>query len=130
MVAFYPLGRLFDPSVGGTPRGSLVTELLIGFIGGVIMSPIGAGIGALVGHRLRFQRLRRRHHLMIIGLSTLSGVGVFVALNGGLIDERGSIDSLQHVVALSVLAWLVGVVTYSLIRRALAHVVGCSSIRP
>jgi Sec-independent protein secretion pathway component TatC len=40
MIVFYPLGRLFDPSVGGTPRGSLRTELLVGFVGVVIISAI------------------------------------------------------------------------------------------
>jgi hypothetical protein len=63
-----PLGRLFDPSVGGTPRGSLTAELLVGFV-------------------------------------------------GGFIDEHGSTDSLQFVIALGVLGWLVGAVAYSLVRR-------------
>jgi hypothetical protein len=33
-----------------------------------------------------------------------------VSANGGFIDEGGSTDSLQYVIALGVLGWLVGVV--------------------
>ena len=123
MIVFYPLGRLFDPSVGGTPRGSLRTELLVGFVGGVIISPVGAGIGALVGQRLRLERLQPRHHAVVLMVSMLISVGTFVALNGGFIDDRGSTEALQHVIALGVLGWLVGAVAYSLVRRTCLYAV-------
>jgi hypothetical protein len=116
MVVFYPLGRLFDPSVGGTPRGTLASEVVLGFIGGVMISPIGAGFGALVGNRLRLRPLRSNDVLALLLLPVAIGVAMFVALNGGLIDERGSTDALQHVLALSLLAWFVGIVGYSVAR--------------
>jgi hypothetical protein len=116
MVVFYPLGRLFDPSVGGTPRGSLASEVVLGFIGGVLISPVGAGVGALVGSRLRLRPLRTSDVFGLLLLPVVIGVVMFVALNGGLIDERGSTDALQHVLGLSVLAWLVGIVAYSVTR--------------
>ncbi|MEI6402245.1 MAG: hypothetical protein WCP59_08665 [Actinomycetota bacterium] len=121
MTVFYPLGRLFDPSAGGTPRGSLTTELLVGFVGGVIISPVGAGIGALVGQRLRLKQLQPRHHAVVLMVSMLISVGTFIALNGGFIDDRGSTDSLQLAVALGVLGWLVGAVACSLVRRTFLY---------
>lgn len=121
MVVFYPLGRLFDPSVGGTPRGSLASEVVLGFIGGVMISPVGAGFGALVGSRLRLRPLGTNEVLALVLLPVAIGVAMFVALNGGLIDERGSTDALQHVLALSVLAWLVGIVGYSVARLCFVH---------
>lgn len=60
--------------------------------------------------------LERRHHAALVTSSATIAVGIFVALNGGVIDEHGSTDSLQLVIALAVLVWLVGVVTYSLVR--------------
>ena len=51
-------------------------------------------------------------------LSAGIGFGIFAALNGGLIDDRGSTDSLQFVMALSALAWFVAVVAYSVVRYA------------
>jgi hypothetical protein len=54
--------------------------------------------------------------LALLLLPVAVGVAMFVALNGGLIDERGSTDSLQHVLALSVLAWFVGIMGYSVAR--------------
>ena len=129
MTVFFPFGRLFDPLVGGTPRGSLASELLLGFIGGVVISPVGAGVGALVGRHLQLRRLRPRCLAGLIMLSAGVGVGIFVALNGGFIDERGSSDSLQHVIALSVLAWFAGVATYSVARRAfLDDELDCSGV--
>jgi hypothetical protein len=116
MVVFYPLGRLFDPSVGGMPRGSLASEVVLGFIGGVMISPIGAGFGALVGSRLRLRPLRIDDVLALLLLPVAIGVAMFVPLNGGLIDERGSTDALHHVLALSLLAWFVGIVGYSVAR--------------
>ena len=118
MTVFFPVGRLFDPSVGGTPRGSLASDLLLGFVGGVLISPVGAGIGALVGHRLQLRQLRPTHLAGLIMLSAGIGFGIFAALNGGLIDDRGSTDSLQFVMALSALAWFVAVVAYSVVRYA------------
>jgi hypothetical protein len=56
-------------------------------------------------------------------VSLLISVGTFVALNGGFIDERGSTDSLQWVIALGVLGWAVGVVAYSLVRRTFLYAV-------
>ena len=53
----------------------------------------------------------------------LISVGTFVALNGGFIDERGSTDSLQWVIALGVLGWSVGAVAYSLVRRTCLYAV-------
>ncbi len=117
----FPLGRLFDPSVGGTPRGSLASEVVLGFIGGVVISPVGAGVGAVVGRRLRLRSLSPSDLVGLILLTAAIGIGFFVALNGGLIDESGSINSLQFVLALSVLAWLVGVVGYSVVRLLLLH---------
>jgi hypothetical protein len=128
MTVFYPLGRLFDPSVGGTPRGRLSTELLVGFVGGVIISPVGAGIGALVGQRLRLEQLQPRHHSVVLMVSMLISVGTFVALNGGFIDDRGSTDSLQLAVALGVLGWLVGAVAYSLVRRTFLYALRRSNV--
>jgi hypothetical protein len=43
------------------------------------------------------------------------------ALNGGFIDDRGSTDSLQFVIALGVLGWLVGAVASLLGRRTFLY---------
>jgi hypothetical protein len=56
-------------------------------------------------------------------VSMLISVGTFVALNGGFIDDRGSTEALQHVIALGVLGWLVGAVAYSLVRRTCLYAV-------
>jgi len=128
MIGFYPIGRLFDPSVGGTPRGSLSTELGVGFVGGVILSPVGACVGALIGYRLQLEPLRPRHHAGVIALSVLISVGIFVALNGGFIYEEGTADVLLHCLAMGVLGWFVGAVAYSLARRALLYAVPVTNV--
>ena len=96
-------------------------DLLVGFVGGVIISPVGSGIGAPVGQRLRLEQLQPRHHAVVLMVSMLISVGTFVALNGGFIDERGSTDLLHFVIALGVLGWLVGAVAYSLVRRTFLY---------
>lgn len=120
-MVFFPLGRLFDPSVGGTPHGSLASEVVLGFIGGLVISPVGAVFGALVGRRLLFRPLRAIEVLALMFLPAAIGIGLFVVVNGGLIDEGESTDSVQFVLALSALSWLVGVVCYSVARLLLVR---------
>ncbi len=60
MLAFYPLARLFDRSAGGDEPTGLATDFAIGAMGGVLLGPVAAGIGAVVGLCLGNRRIGPR----------------------------------------------------------------------
>lgn len=120
MPAFFPLGRLFDPTVGGEDEEEalgLAAEMAFGFAAGVMLSPIALAIGAIVGWRLEGRPTSWRDRGRLVGLTIVIGVALFALLNRGLIDESGSTDSLQFVVTLGALCGVVAVVVYEVICR-------------
>lgn len=120
MPAFYPFGRLFDPSVGGDVPYSLAHDLLLGLVLGVTVSPLAAVIGALVGWglwRLGIHRVGWRVAAMLVALAAVLTTCLFVALNRGLRDEDGSAASFQHIVSLGTIAGIVAVTVHQVVRR-------------
>jgi hypothetical protein len=117
MPAFYPLARLFDPSAGGDEPTGLVTELAIGAVGGVLLSPVAAAIGAVVGLRIGNRRVGPGVTGALVAVAIGLAVCVFVALNGGLIDESGSASSLLFVTVLGALAGAAAVMVFVGARR-------------
>jgi hypothetical protein len=117
MPAFFPLGRLFDPSVGGDEPVGLATELALGAGGGVLLSPVAAVIGAIVGLRLGNRQIGLRVAASLVAMAIGLAVCLFVALNRGLIDESGSISSLLFVTTLGALAGTVAVLIYAGLRQ-------------
>lgn len=117
MPAFYPLARLFDPSAGGGEPTGLATDLAIGAMGGVLLSPVAAGIGAVVGLCLGNRRIGPRVVGALVTVAIGLAVCVFVALNGGLIDESGSTGSLLFVITLGALAGAASIFILAGVRR-------------
>lgn len=117
MPAFFPLARLFDPSAGGDPPSGLATDLIIGAMGGVLLSPVAAAIGAILGQRIGNRRIRPRMAGALVAIAVGLAVVVFVAMNGGLIDESGSISSLLFVTTLGALAGTAAVLIFVGARR-------------
>lgn len=117
MPSFYPLARLFDPSAGGDVPTGLAVELAIGAAGGVLLSPVAAAIGAIVGVRIGDRRLGPGLAGALVAMAVGLAVCVFVALNGALIDESGSFSSLLFVVTLGGLAGAAAVAIFVGARR-------------
>ena len=117
MPAFYPLARLFDPSAGGDAPTGLATELAIGAMGGVLVSPVAAGIGAVVGLRLGNRRIGPGMVGALVAVAVGLAVCVFVAMNGGLIDESGSTSSLLFVATIGAIAGAASVLIFAGVRR-------------
>ena len=120
MPAFYPLARVFDPSAGGDGNEGLATELALGLIGGVLLSPIAAVIGAFIGRRIHDRRLEVKVVGAVFAVAVIVAVSLFVALNGGLIDESGSISSLHFVTTLGAIAAAVAVSIFAALRGAIS----------
>lgn len=115
---FYPLGRVFDPTIGGDEPIGLLAELALGFIAGVVLSPVAAAVGAIVGRWLGGRRIGVRLAIVVTAVSTAAAISLFVALNRGrLVDENGTYESLQFVVVLGVLAGIVGVALHEAAHR-------------
>jgi hypothetical protein len=117
MPVFYPLARVFDPSAGGDVPYGLATEIKWGAMGGVLLSPVAAGIGAILGLRMSNRRIGLRVVGSLIAVAVGLAVSVFIAMNGGLIDESGSISSLLFVTTLGVLAGTAAVMIFAGLRR-------------
>lgn len=120
MPAFYPLARVFDPTAGGDGNEGLTTDLAIGLIGGVLLSPFAAGIGAFLGWRIHDRRLSARVVGAVVAVAVGVAVSLFVALNGGLINESGSISSLLFVTTLGALAAAVAASIFAALRRVVS----------
>ncbi|MFK7920167.1 MAG: hypothetical protein AB8G14_18995 [Ilumatobacter sp.] len=120
MPFFYPFGRIFDPTVGGDTPTGLLTELTLGFIGGVVLSPIAGIIGGVVAFLLGGRRIGPVTAVVLIVLAVAFAIGLFAALNGGLVDDDdGSLASLRWAAALGSLAGSVAVAFYVLAQRPL-----------
>ena len=117
MPAFFPLARLFDPSAGGDGPSGLGTDLMIGAMGGVLLSPVAAAIGAVLGRRIGNRRVGPLAAGALVAITIVLAVCVFVAMNGGFIDESGSISSLLFVTTLGALAGLAAVSIFVVARR-------------
>ena len=117
MPAFYPLARVFDPSAGGDVPYRLSTDLMIGAVMGVLLSPVAAGFGAVVGLRLGNRRIGPRAVGSLVAVAIGLAVCVFVVLNGGLIDESGSVSSLLFVTTLGALAGTASVLIFAGLRQ-------------
>jgi hypothetical protein len=117
MPAFYPLARVFDPSAGGDVASPPYTDLMIGAVMGVLLSPVAAGIGAVAGLRLGSRRIGTRAVGSLVAVAIGLAVFVFVALNGGLIDESGSIRSQLFVTTLGGLAGTAAIVIFAGLRQ-------------
>ncbi len=117
MPAFYPLARLFDPSAGGDVPYGLATELKWGAMGGVLLSPVAAGIGAALGLRLGNRRIGLRVAGSLVAVAIGLAVCVSVAMNGSFIDESGSIGSLLFVTTLGALAGTAAVLIFATTAR-------------
>jgi len=120
MPAFYPLARVFDPTAGGDVPYPLSTDLKIGAVMGALLSPVAAGIGAVLGLRIGNRRIRLRLAGSLIAVAPGPAVCFFVALNGGLIDESGSISSLLFVTTLGALAGTVSVSIFASLRQVVS----------
>ena len=109
MPFFYPLGRVFDPTIGGDTPSSLLSDLVLGSIGGVLLSPVAA----LFGSGFAFVLYGRRIGPFAVSVLTASASGLAVAfwyiLNGGFADETGSLAPLMWIAVLGALAGLVSV---------------------
>lgn len=115
---FYPLGRVFDPTVGGDQPVRLLAELALGFIAGVILSPVAAAVGAIVGRWLGGRRIGVRLAVIVTAVSTASAIALFLALGRGqLVDENGSYDMLRYTLVLGVLAAAAGICLYEAAHR-------------
>ena len=119
MTVFYPFGRLFDPTIGGDEPTTLAADLMLGFGGGVFLSPLPAAIGGVIGWRLGDRRLGPALALGIIGLSALIGVALWAALGGVADDASG----WPFPAALGVLAGVVAVGAHQAIGRWILPVV-------
>jgi hypothetical protein len=86
-------------------------------MGGVLLSPVAAGIGAILGLRMSNRRIGLRVVGSLIAVAVGLAVSVFIAMNGGLIDESGSISSLLFVTTLGVLAGTAAVMIFAGLRR-------------
>ncbi len=128
MPFFYPFGRLFDPTVGGDTPISLGVELALGFVGGVLLTPVAALVGAAVGFILNGRRIGPVIGLVLIASASALPVCLLVALNGGFVDENVSLRSLQWVAALGALGGTVAVAFYSLARQRVIPKLGSAGI--
>ena len=104
MPAFYPLARLIDPSAGGDEPTGLVTELALGAVGSVLLSPAAAVVGAVIGVRIGDRRIGPGAAGALVAMAVGLAACLFVAMNRGLIDESGSVGSLLFVSVLGALA--------------------------
>jgi len=118
MPFFYPFGRVFDPAVGGDTPSGLLTELTLGFVGGIILAPLAGLIGAAVAYCLGERRVGAVGSVLLVMLATAMAIGLLVAFNGGFVDEAGSLKSLQWIAALGALAGSAAVCTYQIAQRA------------
>ena len=123
MPGFYPLGRLFDPSVGGDQPVGLATELVLGTIGGLLLSPLAAGIGAFVGWCVGGRSLTVLRAAGLIASAALLAVGLLSALSGGQVDDAGSTNSLRF-------AGVHGALAGTVFSQTFAHFPGVSRTPP
>lgn len=119
MPFFYPLGRVFDPGVGGDQPTGLMTELMLGLIGGIVLSPIAAAMGAGVGRVIGVRPVGPVLGLSLVMLAAAVAGLLMVALNGGPTDELdGSLNGFVFVVTLGAMAGSVAVTVFELLRRS------------
>ena len=118
MPFFYPFGRVFDPTVGGDTPSGLLTELTIGFVGGIILAPLAGLIGAAVAYCLGGRRVGAVGSVLLVMLATAMAIGLLVVFNGGFVDGAGSLKSLQWIAALGALAGTAAVCIYQIAQRA------------
>jgi uncharacterized membrane protein len=90
---------------------------MIGAVGGVLLSPVAAAVGAVLGQRIGNQRIGPGVTGALIALAIGLAVCVFVAMNGGIIDESGSISSFFFVTTLGALAGAAAVLIFVGARR-------------
>jgi hypothetical protein len=104
MAAFYPLARLLDPTAGGDEPTGLAVELVLGTLGGVLLSPLAAVIGAVIGSRIGDRPISPQVAAALVATAVGLAVVPFLALNGGVVDESGSMASLLAATVLGALA--------------------------
>ena len=94
-----------------------MVELVLGALGGVLLSPLAALVGALIGWRVGERRIGLGEAIALVGLASGGAVCLFAALNGGLIDESGSAGPLLFVGVLGALAGSVATACFAGVRR-------------
>lgn len=120
MPFFYPLGRFFDPNVGGDTPIGLVAELGLGFFSGLLFSPVAGLIGSAVAYLLNGRRIGPFIAVVLIASASALAVGLWIALSRGQVaDESGSLRSIQWIATLGAMAGAVSVTTYEFAHRAL-----------
>ncbi len=119
LTGFFPLGRLFDPSTGGDEPLGLFGELVVGAIGGLMLSPVSAAIGAVAGYLIGDRRVGPGLAVGLVAIGACCAFGLFAILTLGELDGGDSYSSLRFAICLGALAGAIAVAIFVLARRAL-----------